>query len=93
MELSIKFNATGWFDQTIDITHEDYKNLSKEKILDKLEQGVFITTVQENGDVITFETKDGETKMVTIGKVLSSDSNCDYSEFEDSDHPFEGDNV
>ena len=89
MEINIKFNAVGWFDQTIEITHENYKHLSKEEILDNLEQGVFITTVQEGGDVVTFETANGETKMVTIGKVVSSDSNCDYSDFEDPDEPLE----
>ncbi len=81
MEINIKFSATGWFDQTIEITNPKYQDLTKQEILDNLEQGVFITTVQEGGSVITFE--DGE--MVTVGKVLSSDSNCDYEDFEDSD--------
>lgn len=77
-EYEVKFSATGWIRQRIQIVD---CNLSPDEVQAMLNDGRLITTVQEGGEVLI--QGGGELgPLHTVGKVISVDNNMEYTDFE-----------
>lgn len=78
-EIEVRFSVTGTCTQTIEVA--DDCGLTDAEIVESLNgQGnhTVVTTVQEGGDLDQMS----ETESKTIGKVISSDVDAEYEDFE-----------
>jgi len=72
-EISISVMAEGWFKETIELN--DDCTLTDAEILEKLNKGELVTTIQENGFLDITAT--GE----SIGKILDVNNELEYHHF------------
>ena len=71
-EIKVTFSVSGTCTQTIELSGTEYGLLTIEEALN---DGRLVTTVQESGDLmLRFD-------MKTVGKIVSSDVDAEYSEF------------
>lgn len=76
-EIDISFLVQGHINQTIEL-FDDYEHIN---VVEGLEAGTVMTTVQEGGDVLGVV--DGN--LITIGKVVNVDNNLEYEDYENRD--------
>ena len=73
MEARIEFSVFGSVRQVVDILDT---SLTPEKLVAGLNEGEYLTTMQENGDVII-----NEPAGRAVARVLSVDNECTYEDF------------
>ena len=74
--VKICFSASGWINQDIEVTDPD---MTAERMVEMLASGDAITTVHEDNDVLALP------DFRTIGKVLYSETELEYFDFEAED--------
>lgn len=82
-ELTIQFSVTGHCTQTVLISNDC--PLSDEEIIAGLNGGAHhvVTTVQESGDLDHYHNTPNQGDATTIGKVVLSDVDGEYTDFEE----------
>lgn len=78
-EITIKFSVVGTCYQTIQI--DDGCELTDKQIIEELESGGLVTTVQENGHLCEVT---GFNFLSKIGTVVGSDTDCEYEDFKNA---------
>lgn len=73
--VELSFWVHGSIRQTVEITASD---ISANDLLELLNKGTAVTSIQENGDVVLI----GGGGLKTVGRVVNVESNCEYDGFE-----------
>ena len=73
MEVRLEFSVTGSVRQVVDILDP---SITPDVLVAGLNSGKYLTTVQENGDVVV-----NEPSLRVVARVLSVDNECAYEDF------------
>ncbi len=73
MEVQLEFSVSGSVRQVVDILDP---SITPDVLVAGLNSGKYLTTVQENGDVVV-----NEPSLRVVARVLSVDNECAYEDF------------